>query len=292
MVRAWIVVCLAVFFISTSAIWVRLSVSSPAVTAMYRLFFAVVFMLPYVHRKRAELLRSFRSLGRRDWFLLVLSGICLAVHFELWFLSLEFTSIASSVVLVTLQPLFTFVGVMLVFKERLRPLMWVGGTVAIIGAMMISWGDFALSARAFIGDMMALLAAFFISVYFMIGQGVRARLSVTGYTLVLYSVATIVLFFIVVLEGEKPFAATPVDWLYFIALATFPTLLGHTLLNWAIVWVKASSISVAILGEAVWAALLAFLVFGETLSLSQWTGGGLILLGIALSVRQTYEANR
>ncbi|MDY0323153.1 MAG: DMT family transporter [Candidatus Carbobacillus sp.] len=287
MVRAWVVVFLAVFFIATSSIWVRLSHTAAAVTAMYRLFFAVILMLPYVHQKRADLMPGLRSLRRRDWFLLVLSGVFLAIHFELWFLSLDYTSVASSVVLVTLQPLFTFMGVMLVFKERLRPWMLFGGMMAISGSIMISWGDYHLNARALFGDMMALSAAFFISAYFMIGQSVRARLSASGYTLIVYSVATVMLFLMVVLEGSSLWPEEPIDWFYFIALATFPTLLGHTLLNWAIVWVKASSISVAILGEAVWAALLAYIVFGETLSVSQWIGGGLILLGIIVSMRNT-----
>lgn len=285
MVRAWIVVFLAVFFIATSAIWVRLSHAPPVVTAMYRLLFAVLLMVPYVYKKRAELTPSLRSLGPRDWFLLILSGLFLAIHFDLWFLSLAYTSVASSVVLVTLQPLFTFVGVMLVFKERLRPSMWFGGMMAISGSIMISWGDFALNARAFWGDMMALLAAFFISAYFMIGQSVRSRLAVSSYTFIVYGVAAVTLFWMALLEGSALWPEEPIDWFYFLALATFPTLLGHTLLNWAIVWVKASSISVAILGEAVWAALLAYVVFGETLSVSQWVGGGLILLGIALSMR-------
>ncbi|MBE3596611.1 MAG: DMT family transporter [Hydrogenibacillus sp.] len=276
---------LGVVFISTSAIWVRLSGSPPAVTAAYRLLFTVMLMLPYAFLRRKSLISQWKTLSPLDVRWLAVSGVLLAVHFDLWFWSLDYTSVASSVVLVTLQPLFTFAGGMIFFRERLNVRMWLGGASAILGSVLIGWGDFAFGGMALFGDALALLAALFVSLYWMIGQRVRVRLDATAYTFALYTVATVVLFALALARGERLYAYVPHDWLYFVALAVFPTLLGHSLFNWVIRWIPASTLSVAILGEAVGSALLAYMLFGETLHLGQWVGGTMILIGIALAIR-------
>ncbi|OAR03746.1 hypothetical protein SA87_00760 [Hydrogenibacillus schlegelii] len=273
-----------VVFISTSAIWVRLSASPPAVTAAYRLLFTVLLMAPFVRPRWRSIFGQWRALSAVERRLVMASGALLAVHFDLWFWSLDFTSVASSVVLVTLQPLFTFVGGMIAFGERPGVWMWLGGLLAIAGSALIGWGDFAVGSEALFGDALALLAALFVSLYWMIGQRVRPKLDATAYTFFVYGAATVVLFGLAALKGERPVAHRPEDWGYFLALALFPTLLGHSLFNWVIRWIPASTLSVAILGEAVGSALLAYWVFGETLHLGQWVGGTLILVGIALAI--------
>src|SRR4051812_35351056 len=106
---------LGVISVSASAIFVKLSHSSAGVIAFYRLFFSVLFMLPFfLMRSVGEL----RGITKRDWIFSIVSGVLLAFHFILWFESLNFTSVASSTVLVTLQPLFAFIGAYIFFKEK------------------------------------------------------------------------------------------------------------------------------------------------------------------------------
>src|SRR5699024_9616031 len=125
---------------------------------------------------------EFKLINRRNWIFSTLAGIFLAAHFILWFESLNYTSVASSVVLVTLQPIFAFLGTYLFFKERFSPGAIISLIIAIFGSVIISWGDFKVSGMALFGDILALLGAIMITVYFLMGQQVRKRLSLMTYT--------------------------------------------------------------------------------------------------------------
>lgn len=276
-----IAIAIGVVSVSLSAIFVKLSTADAGVTAFYRMFFTVVLMAPIFLWKH---LSELKQLTKRDWLFSAIAGIFLAFHFILWFESLNYTSVASSTVLVTLQPLFAFIGTYLFFKEKITLKTFVAAMTAIVGSALISWGDFRIGGTALYGDMLALIACALITIYLLFGQDVRQRLSLITYTMVLYSISTLTLFVYVIVKGESfgPYDTT--NWLMFILLAIIPNLLGHTLFNWSLKWVSVNAISIAILFEPVGAAILAYFIFEEYLSFWQITGGIVVILGITLFV--------
>jgi drug/metabolite transporter (DMT)-like permease len=146
---------------------------------------------------------------------------------------------------------FCFIGTYLFFHERVTFRHIFGGAIAITGSVMISWGDFQLSGMALWGDLMAILGAVLVTAYFLFGQSARKRLSLMTYTYIVYSIAVLVLLAYDV-ALQYPLLSYPgKDWLLFLALALFPTLLGHTLFNWVIKWVSTSVVSMSILGEPI-----------------------------------------
>ena len=161
---------------------------------------------------------------------------------------------------------------------------FIAGGIAIVGSVLISWGDFKISGAAFYGDVLALIACALITGYLLFGQDVRQRLSLVTYTMVVYSISTITLFFYILIKGES-FGPYPlIDWIWFLLLAIIPNLLGHNLFNWSLKWVSTNVISIAILFEPVGAAILAMILFNEFLSMNQITGGIIVILGIMLFV--------
>lgn len=277
----FIAIAIGVLSVSLSAILVKLSTADAGVTAFYRMFFTVVIMFPlFMWKYTSEL----KMLTKRDWLFSTIAGVFLAFHFILWFESLNYTSVASSTVLVTLQPLFAFIGTYLFFKEKVSIKTIVAAMTAITGSFIISWGDFRVGGTALFGDFLALFACILVTVYLLFGQDVRKRLSLITYTMVLYSISTITLFFYVLLKGESfgPYSSN--DWIVFVLLAIIPNLLGHTLFNWSLKWVSVNVISIAILFEPVGAAILAIIIFEEYLSASQLIGGLIVMLGITLFV--------
>ena len=68
-------------------------------------------------------------------------------------------------------------------------------------------------------------------------------------------------------------------------MAVLSQLVGHTSYNWALKWIRTSTVAVSLLGEPIGASLLAWLLFGETLTLAKFIGGGLILAAIYLVAR-------
>lgn len=278
----YLALVIGVVSVSSSAIFVKLSSSSPGLTAAYRLLFTVILMLPFMTASRSSVRRSLAALTGRDYWLCTLSGVVLAFHFITWFMSFRYTSVASSVVLVSLQPLFTFIGSILIFKEKLSRNSWLGGLLAIVGSAVIGWGDFTSGPGVLFGDFLALFSAFLVSAYWLIGQHIRARADSGTYSFLVYGISTVTLMVYVLVRGENPLSPPPLDWLWFLCLAVFPTLLGHSIFNWVIRWIPASVLSVGILGEAVGSSILAYLVFGETVSFQQIAGGILLLAGIVL----------
>ncbi len=277
----YVAIAIGVISVSLSAIFVKLSSAESAVIAFYRMLFSVLIMSPvFLLKYKSEL----KLLQKRDWLFSIVAGVFLAFHFILWFDSLNYTSVASSTVLVTLQPIFAFIGTYLFFKEKVAFQSIVAVIVAISGSLLISWGDFRVSGAALYGDGLALIACAFITGYLLFGQDVRKRLSLMTYTMVVYSVSTITLFFYVLFMGQSfgPYEST--DWLLFVMLAIVPNLLGHTLFNWSLKWVSTNAISIAILFEPVGAAILAFFIFNEKLILSQVIGGIIVILGILMFV--------
>ncbi len=270
-----------VLSLSTSAIFVRLANAPSAVTAFFRLFFAALILLPFL-LMNPQGRRQLSGLSQKQWRLGILSGLLLSAHYMLWFESLRYTSVASSTVLVTLQPLFSIVWGTFFLKERYGKRALAGCVVAIAGCFVIGWGDFQISARALLGDAMALLAAGIISIYFLIGQLLRKELSAVPYSVVSYSSSAVFLACYALLL-HTPFTGYPGSaWCAFLGLAFISTVCGQFIFNWLLKWLPATVISMSILGETVGTCLLAYLILHELISFQQGVGIVVILLGLAL----------
>ena len=278
-------VVIGVITVSASAILVRLADEAPAaIIANYRLLFAALLMLPIILMKYRH---EFKKISNKDWILSIFAGIFLAAHFILWFESLNYTSVASSVVLVSLQPIFAFLGTYLFFKERFSSGAIISMLIALFGSIIISWGDFQISGLALFGDILALLGAITVTASFLMGPSARRNLSLMTYTFLVYGIASIALIlYNVVLQND--FTGYPADhWWLFLALAIFPTFLGHSLFNWALKWLSTATISMGIVFEPVGATILAYFILGEVVTWSQLLGGAIVIFGLFLFIMST-----
>ncbi|MBM7554385.1 DMT family transporter [Thalassobacillus pellis] len=281
----YIAVLIGVVSVSTAAIFVKLAGEAPAsIIANYRLLLAVLIMAPYVFLKNRS---EFRQISGRDWLLSSFAGIFLALHFILWFESLNYTSVASSVVLVTLQPIFAFIGTYIFFQERFTAGALLSMVIAITGSAIIGWGDFQISGLALFGDILALIGGMMVTGYFLLGQNLRKRLSLMTYTFVVYGMASAALI-VYNLILQHSFTGYPAsNWWIFLALAIIPTFFGHTLFNWALKWLSTSTISMSILFEPVGASILAYFILGEVITWSQWLGGTIVIFGLMMFIFST-----
>ncbi len=281
----YIAVVIGVIAVSTSAILVKLAGDASAgMIAFYRLFFAVLLMLPSILIKYRD---EIRSIKKRDWGLATLSGFFLALHFILWFESLNYTSVASSVVLVTLQPIFAFVGTYFFFGERFSVAAIISMFITLLGSFIISWGDFQISGMALFGDILALLGAVTVTGYFLLGQQMRRNLSLMTYSFIVYGISALTLLVYNVILQNEFIGFSGETWIWFIALAIVPTFLGHSLFNWALRWLSTSTISMAIVFEPIGATILAYYILGEVVTSSQWLGGTIVIFGLFLFIMST-----
>lgn len=285
-VNPYLAVLAGVFAVSFSALFVKLATAPALIIATYRLLFTFLLLAPYaLFRYRAELV----SISWRQRGLAAASGLFLALHLVTWFISLRYTSVASSVVLVTTQPVFVVIGSWIFFRERISRISMMGGALALFGSVVIGAADFKIGQDAFFGDMLALAAAILVSGYLLIGRRLRGGVSLPVYTFYTYGSSTAALL-IASLATGTPFAPYPAnDWLLFLALAVVCTIFGHTIFNWVLRYVQASVVSVSILGEPLGAILWACLFLREYPTLRQTIGGCIIFSGLFIFTRFAAE---
>ncbi len=272
------VLLLGVIGVSTSALLVRFSHAPSVITAVYRLGWTVLLLLPVVLlRFREELLR----VKRRDILLCALSGVCLALHFLTWFESLKWTGVAVSTVLVSTEVIFTALGFALLLKGKIPPLG--------VAAILLAFGGSAVLALAgggqksvLYGNLLALAAAFFVALYTLIGKIQRGYLSTTIYTFLTYLSCFLTLLLMAVGSGTPLTGYGGREWLIGLGLAVLCTLMGHSLFSWCLKYLSPAYVSAVKLCEPVCAGLLAAPLFGEIPTPLQLLGGAVILGAVLL----------
>ncbi|WP_085993930.1 DMT family transporter [Oceanobacillus senegalensis] len=265
----------SIIAISFSAIFVKWSESPATISSMYRMWFAAIFLIPIVWKKRDEL----RKVTKRDWKLFTFSGAFLALHFALWFGSLKLTTVASSTIILALQPVVAVIGGFILYKERSTASALTTMGIAVIGAIMIGWGDLALSTQAIIGDILSFLSVVAVVGYLLIGQNVVKKVSHWIYSFLVFTIAAVFLTIYNVLTGVALGGYSFQEWGIFILLAIVPTI-SHVINNWLLNYINATTISMSILGEPVGASALAFVLLGERLTSMQIIGGCIVLVSV------------
>jgi len=275
---------LAVLAASTSAILIRVGDAPEPVMALYRVVFTVLLLLPLSRNAGSEL----RGISRRDLLGALFAGLALAVHFAAWFESVDRTTVAASVTLVQTQTVFVAAGAAFFLSERVTRRTTPGIALALGGGVVLS-ADGLFGPRTtpepLLGNALAILGAVAAAAYVLSGRSIRQRVPVVPYVLVVYSVAALGLFVVVLLSGHQLLGYLPHEWLLFLGMAVGPGVLGHTLINWALEYVESSVVSVSLVGEPVGSTILATLIFGEVPGLLTVAGGAVVIGGIVVTAR-------
>jgi len=282
-VNPYITLFVGVLSVSFAATFIRLADAPPLVIATYRLAIASVILIPIAVVKSRK---SLPRLSRQDMLLILLSSVFVALHFGLWITSLSYTSIASSVVLVTAHPAFVAVISYFLWGERVNKLTIGGIVVAFIGVIFINYGGFTFGSQAILGNLLALIAGFMMGAYLIVGRQLRARIDILSYLTILYTCSAVILLVVTVSFGHSLVGYSPTTYVMLILLALVPQLIGHTSLNLAVRLIPVTFVSVAILGEPVGATLLGSIILGEIPTANEVVGGLLILGGIFLVMRR------
>ena len=285
---------LAVFAVSWASILIRLSAAPPLVISFYRLAIAALCLLPFARFARSG--RWLREKGTSAT--AIAAGVLLGLHFASWITSLQLTSVASSVVLVTTTPVFTALFSAVFLGEKAGRAAWTGIALSVAGSILIAYGDyragtgagissapglFPHQGKALLGDALAFAGALFVAGYFVLGRGVRERAPLTAYLVVVYGTGAATVGLWAVGKGDPFTGYSWREYLLLASIAVVPNLIGHSLLNWAVRRMRTYVVNVAVLGEPVLATVYAALLFGEIPGLF-WVAGTLMIVGGVLTV--------
>lgn len=273
-----LIVMLGVVGVSWSSIFVRWSTAPSLVLVFYRMAISALLLAPaaFVQRK------GFSGLRPREAFLSLLSGAFLGLHLYAYFVSLEYTSIASSVVLVDTEVLFVALATWLILRKPLGLWAWAAILLAFGGSVIIAMADSAGGGSALKGDVIALAGALLMAVYTMLGTVCRRRISTTIYTFLVYLSAAGTVLVITLASGLPITGYEPINLWMALALAVICTLMGHSIFSWGLKYLPPAFISTMKLLSAVFGTVWGVLLFHETPSLLVTAGCVIVLAGIIL----------
>lgn len=280
--RGYGLLLVAVACVSVGSILVRLAHAPALAVAFNRIFLASVVVAPFAF---PSLARSWPALPGRRRALLLASGVSLGVHFGTWIASLSFTSVAASVLLVNTTPLFTLAFSWWLLGERAPSAVLVAMALALAGAVLIAAGDWSSGMASLSGDALAMAGAVTLSLYHVIGRGLRDALPLPAYVLGVWATAAATLAILATTARVPLFAYSLRTFGILLALAVVPTVVGHGLVNRSLRHIPAPTVGLFLLGEPIAASLLAYVVFGETPGRLTIAGGLLVLAALVLVVR-------
>jgi drug/metabolite transporter (DMT)-like permease len=276
------ILALGVVAVSTAALFIREADAPALVIATYRLTIASLPLLLLAAVQRRPVLPGDRTnLG-----LTLLAGACLALHFAFWIASVQQTSIITSVVLVTAQPLFVALASSFLLRERVTGGAWLGIAIAAAGAAVMVADDLGQDTDTLVGDLFAILGAVFAAAYFLIGRRLRAAgTSWLSYVTLAYSTSAVVLIAMAAIAGETFLGYSARTYGFLVLLALVPQLIGHTALNRSLGYLPAVAVTIAVLGEPVGATVLGAIFLDELPNALEIAGAALILCGVYVGLR-------
>ena len=283
--KTYAVLTIGVICISTAAVIIRLIEAPATAIAFYRLAIASICILPL-----SSFLRNTNGLNQirlQDTLMCLAASVAISIHFVAWIASLEYTSVASSVILVTTSPLIVAFLSKLFFQEHLHKNVYVGIALGLIGAVVLTGGDSRLEGRELWGDLLAFIGALSFAFYLILGKRVRTRLNNLDYTSFVFLSASVMLFVISVIANQPLWNFDSKSIIFIVTLAIIPQLIGHSSITWALGSVRATLVSVAIMAEPVVAIMLAWLILNEHPSLANLIGGLIILSGIFIAYKKS-----
>jgi drug/metabolite transporter (DMT)-like permease len=267
--------------VSTSGPLIAFAAAPGLAIAFWRNALALPLLVPVAALRRRSELRDLLGPARREGLLCVLAGLALAGHFMTWVPSTKMTSVATSTALVSTQPVW--VGLIAVaMGRRLSRWTWIGVVTAVVGAVAATGPDITASHTALLGDLLALLGGVLAAGYAVLGERIRATTSTTTYTTVCYGVCAVVILTVCLTFGVPITGYPATAWLAIVAVTVGPQLLGHSLFNFALRRVPATTVSVLILLEVPGAALLAWLWLDQVPAAAAVPGLLLLLAGVAI----------
>lgn len=289
-------IVIAVIAVSFSSIFIKWGYEEglePLAIAFYRLLFTTLLLLPFaLIRQRTEL----KNIGGKRLAAIIGIGLVLSFHFSLWVTSLELTSVASSVILVTAHPILVGSISHFFMKDRLSRLNFAGIFVAVFGVIVLTYGDFegvgSLTGTSALGDILAFAAGVCAGIYILGGRRMRRNLPVITYAFLVYLFCTIFLLVFCLASGTSMGPLSANAWILLVLMALIPGILGHTLYNWSLKHVTATVVSVSLLGEPIGSSILAIILLSEIPTFYILLGGPFVLVGILLASMKARKKRR
>jgi len=271
----YLLIFIGIVSLSFAAIFIRMSNSEPLAIATFRMGISSIILLPFYFIKKRNLI------SKNDLKFFFLSGLFLALHFYTWITSLRFTSIMSSTVLVTTNPIFVSIFSYFLFKKKIKKRTFLAIILSIIGIILMSYGfSFSTNLK---GNLLALFGALFASLYIISDYYLRKKYDLIDIVFPVYLVSFLILLSLSLSLNIKLYPLPLKEYFLFFLIALIPQVIGHSIINYSLKFFSPIFISLAILGEPLGATIFGIIFFKEIPKVLEIIGGLFIITGIVVS---------
>lgn len=286
----YLALIVGMFAISTSAILIRWTSdeTEPLVIGSYRQTFATLLFVPFLIKDKAQELSSLPQARITE---MVVIGVLLGAHFGFFISSVKATSVAASVLLGTCHIVYVAIIGWILFGEGLTRKGIIGTCLALSGIVILFWGDLVQDPGNFDGNVLAFISGILAGFYYLGGRKLRKEISLPTYALVVYLSSAITMWIVVIVQDLEYLNIPNFDFQLFFLMALVPTLLGHTMQNWALAFLPAYVVSITLLTEPVGSGILAWHFFEEVPSIGVFIGGLIVLFGVCMVALSEKESN-
>jgi drug/metabolite transporter (DMT)-like permease len=275
-----LILVVAVLSLSMSALFVKWSTAPVSIVLLYRMVVAVMFL---------SFLRPWqrlRVLNRKEWGILIIAGLLFTAHMLAWMASIHLTTVASSMIIMSLTPIFALAGQRIFFAQRPTRAKVVFSVIAVLGSILVAGGGLRLTNRALLGDLLAFAAMICYACYLLIGQRLMKKTEGTSYSFIIFSMTALIALAVNLLTGTDLIHYSGLNWLMFVLLGLVCSFSGQMLTNVSLKYFDANSVAMAILGEPVIAITLSWIIFAEKMAGLQLAGSALTVIALLFFFRK------
>ena len=279
-----------VICISSSPIWVRFSDVPSSVLVFYRMLITCIILSPVVLTKSRH---AFKEVKKTSLLLCLLSGCAFGLHLFTCFQGAKFTDIASCSTLGSTEVFFVAILSFVILREKISKKAFIGIVLAFAGGAIVTMADSSGSSFNLVGDAYALSSAVFVAFFTFIGRIVRSRgVPTMVYSFIVYATVAVIFLFVNLFSGIELIHINPVNFICALGMAISCTLLGHTIMSWALKYEQASFISTLKLSGPVYSCIMGVIFFMEVPGLVSLIGCLFIIAGIYCFLRANRPAEK
>ena len=267
------IVCISIF-----PILVKLELTGGLISAFYRMAIAGALLLPYV-----ILTKKFKLPKMSILFLAVLCGLLFASDVAVWNISIQGSSATQATLLTNLSPVWVGVGSFLFLKNKPATNFWIGTLIAIFGMITLVGFEFFLNLDFNMAFILAILSGVLYAIYMLVSKDVLKEMEVLSFMLVTLITSTLFLGIICVLTNEPFSGFSDAGWIVLFIQGIVCQLIAWLLISYATQNMRATRVSLSLLGQAVLATILAWIFLDEKITFQMIIGGLILLLGIRIT---------